>query len=317
MPNNITEEVKDTGEELITPTNVEEKLDDETPEDEKETPTAPSAEEQPNDEETEDEPEGDAPAGEEPEGEDEEEIVDEPEKPVTQVVAEVEVKKPKAVLGETPREYALRQEATRVKRLLRDERSKKLFGGPQQQTISTSDLSEDEKKVLESFDPEQVKNQEQLFTLLAKKHGYVREAEFTKKQATAQLNETFDSWMNDNPEFSEDKDPDGLLWKTLERQYKDVLEFRPPPRNSQELTKILNGIKNDIFGITTTPKQTPGQIKAKQDKLKTASHGPASTTPARLSDRRKSTPANIELSKVARSGGLSGFTEEQIAELGL
>jgi hypothetical protein len=317
MPNE-QEEVKDTGEEVITPENVEQKLDDETPE-EKETPAESSMEKKPDGEKAEDKTEESKPEeGKEETEKPEAEAVDESEeekKPEITAPAEVEgeVKEPKEVPGETPREKALRLETGRVKALLRKERGKKLLGDVQIETPAT-ELSAEEKKVLEGFDPEQVANQEKLFTVLAKKHGYIRKDEFSKQTYTESAQTILDEFLEQHEEYSADKDPDGVLWK----QFKEEYGLYQKPANPRDFKKIFNRIHNGIFGITTTPKQTPGQIAAKQEKVKVASAGGGAAKPGRLSDKRTApTSANPELSKVARSGGLKGFTEEEIAELGL
>lgn len=312
MPDNITEEVKDPGEELITPENVDEKLDDETPDDEKETPTASSAEDKPDDEKTEEDaekPEG-APEGEAEESE--EEAVVEPVVPLVGTKEEVKVE-PKEVPGETPKEHALRLETARVKALLRKERGQKLIGDAPIQSPSSAELSVEDKKVLEGFDPEQVANQEKLFAILAKKQGYVRKDEFSKQTYTETAQGLLDDFLEKHDEYSAEKDPEGLLWNRFKQEY----SIYNKPANPKDFVKIFNRVHNEIFGITTTPKQTPGQIAAKQEKVKTASHGAATATPSRLSDKRKTGPVDAVLSKTARTGGLKGFTDAEIAEMGL
>lgn len=312
------EEVKDSGEELITPDNVDEKLNIETPDDEKETPTASSAEDKPTGEETEDESDDSEEASDEESGESEEEAGDESEEePSENDAAAAQLgdggkKEPKPVPGETPREAALRREASRVKALLRKERGQKLLGDVQPQ-VSSAELSDEEKKALEAYDPEQLGNLEKAFTVLAKKHGYVKQGELAKQTYTETAQTILDEFLEQHDVYSAEKDPDGVLWNRFKEEY----SLYNKPANPKDFKRIFNKIHNEIFGITTTPKQTPGQVKAKQEKIKVASHGANAAIPSRISDKRKTNPTTPELSKVARSGGLVGFTEEQLNEMGL
>lgn len=316
MPDNI-EEVKDPGEEIITPDNADEKLGIETSDDEKETPAASSAEDKPTGEKTEEEADDSEEASEEESEESEEEAGDEtddgkPNDAASAELGEGSKKTPKPVPGETPREAALRREASRVKALLRKERGQKLLGDVQPQ-VSNAELSEEEKKALEAYDPEQLGNLEKAFTVLAKKHGYVKQGELAKQTYQETAQSILDDFLEKHEEYSAEKDPDGVLWNRFKEEY----SLYNKPANPKDFTRIFNKIHNEIFGITTTPKQTPGQVKAKQEKIKVASHGAGSSVPSRISDKRKTNPTTPELSKVARSGGLVGFTEEQLAEMGL
>lgn len=218
--------------------------------------------------------------------------------------------------GETPKEYALRREVTRLKRINRTQRVTKLLGDVQpQKAAAPAELSAEEKKVLESFDPEQVANQEKLFGILAKKNGYVRKDELTQGQYKDTAQTVLDDWLGAHPQYSEEKDPDGILWKRFGEEF----GMYKPPANPKDHVKIFNRIHNDIFGITT--KEKAGKdlktVKAQQKKVDTASAGSGGSAPRKLSDRRKSAPADKELSDAARSGGLKGFSDQEIADMGL
>jgi len=313
MPDEI-EEVKETGaegnDEIITPDNVHEKLDIEKPEEEKETPAESSEAKKPDGETIEESEESD----ESKEEAVEESELEKPDVSDTTDTDNVDGKEPKSVPGETPRERALRLETGRVKKLLRQERTKKLLGDVQPEATVSTELSPEEKKVLEGFDPEQVANQEKLFNVLAKKHGYVRKDEFSKQTYIDTAQEVLDDFLEQHEEYSVEKDPDGILWK----QFQEEFGLYQKPANPRGFKRILNKVHNDIFGITTTPKQIPSKVAAQQEKLKVASTGSAATKPTRLSDKQKPAgSASTELSKIARSGGLKGFSEEELAELGL
>uniref|UniRef100_UPI003080D7C3 hypothetical protein n=1 Tax=Mesomycoplasma ovipneumoniae TaxID=29562 RepID=UPI003080D7C3 len=136
------------------------------PSEEKETPAASSAEEKPADEpEVESEEQSsEEEAGDEPEKSEEVDTEDEPEGDKGDKSNDLsdggeKPKKPKPVEGETPREYALRMEVERVKKANRILRGAKLLGDVQPQKATQSvEYSDEEKKILESFDPEQVSN---------------------------------------------------------------------------------------------------------------------------------------------------------------
>lgn len=306
------EEVKDTGttgeDEVLTPDNVHEKLGIEKPVEEKETPESSSDEKKPDGETEEETPEPEKVKEEESEAET---VVESDKEPPEGDVVKDE---PKAVEGETIREKALRLETSRVKKLLREERTKKLIGDVQPQATTSTELSAEEKEVLKGFDQEQVTNQEKLFNILAKKRGLVNKDEFTKQTYTETAQAVLDEFLENHEEYSAEKDPDGLLWK----QFKEEFNLYQKPANPKDFKKIFNRVHNGIFDITTTPKQTPAQAAAKQEKLQVASAGATAAKPGRLSDRRQApSSANSELSKVARSGGLKGFSEKELNELGL
>ncbi len=222
----------------------------------------------------------------------------------------------KRLPGETPKEYALRLEVSRLKGINRRQRSSKLLGDVQPQKVSAPDeLSDEDKATLEAFDPEQLGNLEKAFTVLAKKQGYVKKDELSQGQYKETAQSVLDDWLENHPEYAEDKDPDGILWK----QFGQEFSMYKPPANPKDHVKIFNRIHNDIFGITTKDKSVKdlNKVKAQQEKVKTASSGASSSTPRKLSDKRQSSPADKELSQAARGGGLVGFTDEELADMSL
>jgi hypothetical protein len=292
------------------------KLEDGDAPEEKDTPAVSSAASEKPADEAVDETE-DPDSGETPEEEETVKDTDKPgDKPQALSDGGEQPKTPKPVPGETPKEYALRMEVERVKRANRQLRGVKLLGDVQpQKTVAPAELSDEEKKVLEGFDPEQVANQEKLFGILAKKHGYVRKDELTVGQYKETAQSVLDDWLEKHQEYSEDKDPDGILWKRFSEEFS---MFRPPV-NPKDHIKIFNRIHNDIFGITTKEKAEDGlkTVAAQVVKVNTAAAGAGGSTPRKLSDRRKATAADPELSKAARAGGLTGFSDAELAEMGL
>ena len=164
-------------------------------------------------------------------------------------------------------------------------------------------------KILEAFDPEQVKNMDKLFDVLAKQKGFVRSGELSKQQTVSQLTDTFDTWMEDHPELDEKNDPDGLLWKQVQTEYGRYKQ----PANPKELKLILNRIHRDVFGIETDNKGLK-KVEAKQEKLKVASH---SASGGNSGSGKAKSDSDPELKGLVSSGALKGFTAEEIADMGL
>ena len=305
MPNDETEEVKppvaetpaekpetEEDEEVLTADDLSE---EEQQEAQKETESQSSGEEEPAEETEEAEPEKVSVTP-----------VVEGDKPVVTPVAED--KTPIAVEGETPRERALRMEVERVKKVNRVLKGQKLISDIQPQ-VKQPVLADEDKKILEAFDPEQVKNMDKLFDVLAKQKGFVRSGELSKQQTVSQLTDTFDTWMESHPELDEKNDPDGLLWKQVQTEYGRYKQ----PANPKELKLILNRIHRDVFGIETDDKGLK-KVEAKQEKLKVASHSASGGSSGSGKVTSKPEP---ELKALVDSGAMKGFTAEEIAEMGL
>jgi len=215
---------------------------------------------------------------------------------------EPEVKEPRPVDGETPRERALRLEAQRLKKALRDERTKALLTDPAQPT-----LSDDKQKILAQYDQTEVQNLEQLFDILAEKKGYVKKGEL--EQTTAQT--TFSDFLEGHPEYSKENDPDDVLWNRFQQEWNSgIYDKKHLSQNPQALKKALNKIHSEVFGVQ--PTEALSKVDAQTEKIKVASHT-SGATPSRAA--QKATDPN--LSQVARSGGMKGFSEAELAELGL
>lgn len=241
---------------------------------------------------------------------------EETEEPVSEGEPDEPVKKeePKPVAGETPRENALRLEVERVKAKLRQERGKKLLGDVQpQKATAPTELTAEDQEALKAYDPEQVANLEKVFGVLAKKQGYVKKDEFNKQNYQTTSQEVFDSWMENHPEYSEDNDPNGILWN----RFKEEFNLYVKPENPKTYVKIFNKIHNEIFGITTKPKETPGQAKAKQEKIQVASAGSKASVAPKKGEQLRRSASEQQLSQLARGGALQGFTQEEIEEMGL
>ena len=290
MADNAEEEVNtEEADELIVPAESEEK----------ETPAPSSGEEQPT-EETEEEPA--TPDEEAVEPEETPEVEAETEEPVEET-------KPEPVVGETPRERALRLEVQRVKEINRGLRGKKLLGDVQPLAASQStELSDEDKKALEVFDPEQVSNMEKLFPILAKKQGFVRKDDFSKDQYQSASQDALDTWLEGHPDYLPENDKGDVLFNHLKAE----MALYQRPANPRGWVKILNRAHNEIMGIKTQVKVSAEQVAAQQEKIKIASHGPASGGPKK-GEQLRVTATAPDIKQAIASGALKGFTEEDFS----
>jgi hypothetical protein len=229
------------------------------------------------------------------------------------VVTEEKKTEPKPVEGETPRERALRLEVERVKRANRQLKGDKLLKDVKP-VVTPVTLTEEDQKALESYDPEQLANLRKVTGIIAKQEGWVKKDEFSNEQRQQELKDSFDDWMDQNPEFSEDQDPDGVMWKALQHAYKERNEYRPPPKNSKELNRVLNGIKKDLFGVTVTTDTTDlRKVEAQKEKIKVSSHGAGSSA----ATKPKSKTVDPEIDTLIKSGAMKGFDDKDLEEYGL
>lgn len=212
----------------------------------------------------------------------------------------------KPVEGETPRERALREEVTRLRRIRRVERGQKMF---KDVSVSTNieDLSEEDKEVLAAFDPEQVSNMEKLFAIQAKKLGFVKKDEFAKQTFHEQAQNVLDDFLEKHPEYDESNDPDGLLWGKFQKEYSQY----KIPENPKDLGRIFNKIHKEVFGITTDT-STLKKVEAQQEKIKIASHSASSGASSTKSESR----VDDDTKKLVNSGAMKGFSDEDLKELG-
>lgn len=274
MTDSNSEEVK----EFVQTVNVAPSKDDElVDEAESETPDSSSEEEkEPEAEEAKDETESEQESA---------ETEAEPEQAA--VAPKIE---PKPVEGETPREKALRLEATRLKGLLRAERRDELF--VKQPTEITPPDDE-----LAQYDPEELKR----FEKLATKMGFAKKDEIMSQSNQERLDDVFNEFIEGHKEYAPENDKDGLLWN----QYKSEFQLYNPSKDPKVLKKILNKVHNDIFGVQ--PAKNLNKIHASQEKIKVASHTGASA--GKETRQRPQAPSGLRLD------ALKGFDEKELKEL--
>lgn len=269
--NNSNEEVKEFTQTVqVTPSKEDD--DDFVEEEENETPSSSSDEEK----ESEDEEESDT---------EEVEETNEPQE------AEIPKTEPKPVEGETPRERALRLEATRLKGLLREQRKEELF--VHNPNLNKQNIDED----LAEYDPEELKR----FETLATKMGFAKKSEIQNQTIQDRNNNEFETFMEAHPEYAPENDTDGLLWN----QFKTEFALYNPPTDPKTLKKVLNKVHNEIYGVQ--PAKNLNKINASQEKIKVASHTGSSA--GKETKSKPQSPSGLRLD------AMKGFSEEEIAEL--
>jgi hypothetical protein len=282
-------------------------------EEEKETPTPSSGEDKPAEE-----PEAES---EKPDGAEAEDAEEEPAESADSEVenpsddgGEEEVEAPptevKDVEGETPRERALRLEVQRVKEINRGLRGKKLIGDVQPMHSMQAELSDEDKKALEIFDPEQVSNMEKLLPVLAKKLGFVKKDELSAGTYQSTSQDVLDTWLEAHPDYLPENDKGDILFNRLKAE----ISLYQKPSNPKNWNKILNRAHNEIMGIRTQPKESAARVLARQEKIKVASHGQVSVPPKK-SSKAPVSQSDQEQRVLAEKGGLKGFSPEELDEI--
>lgn len=261
---------------------------EETPAEEPEIETPPSSSEEPNEDPDEPEPE------EESEPEEEE---DEPEEPEEgQGPAEVIPKpSPKEVEGETPVERARRLEIQRLKGLLRQNQKGDLF-------IKPPAKQETEDDVLKDYDPEEIAK----FDRLMKAKGYVRKDELQAQTFQERADETFNSFMEEHPEYSPETEKGAVLWD----QFKGEFQRYKPPQSVKDLKYTLTRVHETVFGVKPSAVNL-NKITAGQQKIKVASHA------GKTGGGRVDAPVQRTMTPEVRTDMLKGFSEEDRKEMGL
>ena len=209
----------------------------------------------------------------------------------------------KEVLGETPRERGLRKEVERLKGLVRETRTKGMFGTPEEKLAVNQQLSDEKKKILDKYKPDELKEFEQIFDVLAEQRGFVRKDEYTKSSYDQTANNILSSWLAEHPEYDEDHDKDNVLWN----QFKAEVQQYKEPINPRDFKKIFVKVHREIFGVQ--PEEGLKKIKAQQRKLDVASHAGQQGSPK--------TPKPLTRSAIDPSMKvhLKGFSDEEMEQI--
>jgi hypothetical protein len=206
------------------------------------------------------------------------------------------------VEGETPRERALRLELTNLRREKRKEQIKELLPQNSSQQSLKKELSAEKQAILNKYKPEEIQALSEVIPVIAESQGYVRADQLTQDQYNERAEAEFDKFIEKHPEYSQEKDKDGVLWNELKKEF----SIYAKPANPKDYAKILNRSHNAIFNIK--PVGDKGAISAAQKKIQVASHAGASA-PTRTNSSR---PIN---SQGLRLDMLKGFSDEEKAQM--
>ena len=234
----------------------------------------------------------------EAESEETEETEEEKEPEVAPTVPE---KEPKLVEGETPRERAMRLEMARVKKLLREERSNKMFGD-EKPSEKQNLLGEEDQGILNQYDPDEVNNFEKIMDVIAKKKGWVRKEEFQTNTYQTQASDTLDGFLENHPEYLPENDKDNLLWGRFQQEF----SLYKRPNNPRDLKKIFEKVHSEVFGIT--PGANIKLINAQKEKVKVASHSGAAPRGPKITHQGSTLDP-------ALADHLKGFSNEEKKEI--
>jgi hypothetical protein len=216
----------------------------------------------------------------------------------------------KRLPNETPREYALRLEVTRLKRGNREKRTQELLGEgmPEKPSGITQaqyeELNEDEKSLLSQYDPKELSTFEKILDVLAKKHGWVKRGDLASTTRSQVSNDILDDFLQNHPEYLPENDKDNVLWG----RFKSEFQLYKIPDNPKDLRKIFSKIHRDIFGVKSDEELK--KINAQKEKLKVVTHSGG------LATRGQSSPKGARLTPEQKSH-LKGFSDKDFEELGL
>ncbi len=185
----------------------------------------------------------------------------------------------------------------------RGKKAKDLLGDAQPTATSQTELSDEDKKALEVYDPEQVSNMEKLLPVLAKKLGFVKRDDLSKDTYQSASQDTLDTWLSEHPEYLPENDKGDILFNSL----KEEISLYQKPSSPKGWTKILNRAHNEIMGIKTQPAVPVAQVAAAQEKIKVASHGPAAG--GKKGEQIRKATSGMDAKAAMASGMLKGFDE--------
>lgn len=203
--------------------------------------------------------------------------------------------------GESDREWALRLENKRLRDNQRGERTKEITEQPKPAPIKTQKA---DSEVLKKYKPEDIQALREVLPELAAEMGYVRKDELASQTYESIANEQIELFIANHPEYSPEKDPEGILWNRLKEEYQSVYK---PPANPKNFNKIFERIHKDVFGIE--PKGPLPKDNAAREKIKVASHGPNSAPVAPRTQARKQASGGLRLDM------LQGFSDEEKANI--
>lgn len=259
-------------------------------------------------------PEGETPEGEEPAAEGEQEPGPKKDQLVRQQVppaapAAGAPADPDGIVrlpGETEQVFALRNELTKTRALLRGQRGAELLGEPNAAAAPvarTAPAAPNQNAILSKYKPAEVEALKEVIGAL----GYVK-ADQLQSQTYAEKGQVqLDGFLDKHPEYLPENDPDGRLWAA----FKDEFGMYKQPTDPKDFTRIFNRVHAAVFGIQA--QGAGGKTAAAQQKVKVASSGSAAAPSNSNSSPRQSRVAP----GAVRRDMLKGFSEDELAEMGV
>jgi hypothetical protein len=250
-------------------------------------------------------PEGTEPEGTEPEapeatppGPKEQIVRRQPSEPVANATDDGTERLP----GETPQVYALRQELTKTRALLRGERAQELIGGIENATAPVAKpVAPQNEEILKKYKPAEIAAVEEVVKAL----GYVKADQLQTATYGEKGQAQLDSFLEKHPEYSAEKDPTGALWKAFREEF----AIYKQPADPKDFTRIFNKVHASVFGIQ--PQGADGRSAAAIERVASASRGSAPAPSNTTTRTRVSSPGTV------RTDMLKGFTAEEMADMGL
>jgi hypothetical protein len=233
----------------------------------------------------------------------EEELVD---APVEDVPAAVEQPKPKVISESVETLEAKKQVLlNELLELRREKRAEKGVPFQSHQKESKLFVPEKEENPLEDVSSEDVA----LIEKVLKAKGYVRQDDLSKKDYSSGIKNFTESWLEKNPEFKPENDPNDENWNKLNAY---ATKFFNTPSNPKDVLEILDVAKERLFGKSTAqlPTKSLHSVAAKKEKIAISakpSSGGGSASKASSSER-----GSIDTSLLQH---LQGFTDEELKEI--
>lgn len=240
-------------------------------------------------------------AEEKPEESTEEEDVAEPS-----TAEEPQKEEIKEVVGETPKERALRLELTRVRREKRALLEKNIFKKQEPE----EDKTFDELKSL-GYRDEDIPGLEKAVDIIASKRGYVKKDSFEKEMSLDTLN----NFVEEHPEYAPENDKDEILFNRFFEILKS--DYNLDGKNSKQLKSIFQKVDRDVKSEYGEPKMVAdkGKIEAQKQKIKTVSHGTSASAPKQI--EKPVIPAGNKTFISSNHPGLvfKGFEDDEIEDI--
>ena len=202
--------------------------------------------------------------------------------------------------GETPRERAMRAEIKRLRSRERKERSDELLHEARP-TQNKPEISEDKRKILEKYKPEEIGALREAIDVLADEMGFVRKGELSQNSFVEKATEQLNAFTDKHPEYLPENDKDGTLWAAFKEEY----ALYKQPTDPKDFKKIFEKVHSSVFGIK--PEVALNKVNAQREKINVASHKSAS--PQSGNNRSNGRPV---ASTGLRLDMLKGFDADEI-----